>query len=81
VLVAPALGCAVEEDVYDGETVKAEDGKDDSSAVALFVDFEFDGELVTDASWNREQTIEDQLLYTIGQLNGDNSVGRLDRLP
>src|SRR5687767_832019 len=79
-LVLPALGCAVEADVYEGETVKSEDGKDDSSAVALFVDFEFDGELVIDSSWNREQTVEDQLLYTMGQLNGSNSVGRLDRV-
>lgn len=76
--LAPA--CAAEDDLYDGETVKSEDGKDDSSAIALFVDFTFDGELVTDSSWNHQRTIEDQLLYTIGQLNADNSVGRLDKL-
>ncbi len=82
-LAAAALAlpaCAVEDDVYDGETVKSEDGKDDSSSVALFVDFEFDGTVVTTSSWNKEQTVEDQLLYTIGQLNGKNSVGRLDRM-
>ncbi|MCB9561503.1 MAG: PPC domain-containing protein [Kofleriaceae bacterium] len=77
----PLVGCtAADDDLYDGETVKSEDGKDDSSAVALFVDFEFDGEMVTDYAWNKQQAIEDQLLYTIGQLNGANSVGRLDRL-
>jgi hypothetical protein len=35
---------------------------------------------VTDSSWDDKQTIEDQLLYTIGHLNADNSVGRLDDL-
>ena len=81
--LAPALllcACAVEADPYEGETVKSEDGKADSSAVALFVDFEWDGELVTDSAWNRERAIEDHLLYTMGQLNGSSSVGRLDRL-
>ncbi len=78
--LAPAA-CAVEgEDVYEGETVKDEDGKADSSAAALFVDFELDGEMVTDSAWDKNQAIEDQLLYSVGQLNGDNAVGRLDRL-
>lgn len=30
--------------------------------------------------WNEKQTIQDQLLYTMGHLNHDNSVGRLDNL-
>lgn len=55
-------------------------GKADSSAEAVFVDMEFDGELVTNFAFNARGIVEDQLLYTIGHLNGDNSVGRLDRL-
>ena len=51
---------------------------DFSSAQATLLEFEFDGELVTTDTWNLEQTIEDQLLYTIGQLNGSRAVGRLD---
>lgn len=51
-----------------------------SSNQATLLDFEFDSWLVTDFSWNDEQTIQDQLLYTIGHLNHDNSVGRLDAL-
>ena len=47
-IVPSAAACVAEDDLYDGETVKTEDGKDDSSAVALFVDFEFDGEVFTD---------------------------------
>jgi hypothetical protein len=51
-----------------------------SSNQATLLDFEFDAELSTDASWDDNQTIQDQLLYTIGHLNADNSVGRLDKL-
>jgi hypothetical protein len=53
-------------------------GKSDSSVLATVMDFEFDGELI--ASWDSRQLIQNQLLYTIGSLNGQNSVGRLDRL-
>lgn len=79
-LLALPLAACTEADPYEGEIVKDEDGKADTSAAALFVDFEFDGQLLTDSSWNAENTIEDQLLYTIGQLNGRNSVGRLDKV-
>ena len=79
-LLAMPLAACTDADPYDGEIVKDEDGKADTSAAALFVDFEFDGQLMTDSSWNAENTIEDQLLYTIGQLNGRNSVGRLDKV-
>ena len=47
---------------------------------AVQLDFEFDGELTTDSSWGQNQKIQDQFLYTIGHLNHDRSVGRLDRL-
>jgi hypothetical protein len=74
-----AVGC-VAADPFEGEGVKTEDGKDDASSVALFVDFTFDGEMLSDSSWNATKQVEDHLLYTIGQLNGANSVGRLDKL-
>lgn len=51
-----------------------------SSNQATLLDFDFDAELSTDSSWNDKQTIQDQLLYTIGHLNTDRSVGRLDNL-
>ncbi len=51
-----------------------------SSREAVQLDFEFDGALVTASSWNPRQTIQDQFLYTIGHLNADRAVGRLDRL-
>jgi len=77
--VASLGACVDEADLYDGETVKSEDGKTDSSAVAVFVDAEWDGTLVTDSSFNDLSTIQSQLFYTIGQLNGMNSVGRVDK--
>ena len=72
-------GCATDEDIYDGEEVKSEDGKTDTSALAVFVDFTFEGTLLTDSSWNDKQTVQDQLLYTVGMLNEYNSVGRVDK--
>jgi hypothetical protein len=51
---------------------------DFSSDQATLLDFEFQGELEADNVFDAKSTINDQLLYTIGQLNGSNSVGRLD---
>ena len=51
-----------------------------SSNLATLVDFEFDGELVTDSTWGVRDKIDDQFLYTIGHLNANRSVGRLDNL-
>lgn len=51
-----------------------------SSREATLLDFEFEGELTTTSSWSQRQQIEGQLLYTIGHLNWDDSVGRLDKL-
>ena len=37
--------------------VQASKSKSDASAVASFVDFEFDGELVTSSCWNAESVV------------------------
>ncbi|MBA2541308.1 MAG: PPC domain-containing protein [Deltaproteobacteria bacterium] len=66
-------------DLYEGESVKSDDDKSDSSFLATFLDAEWDGTLVTDFSFNDKAVIESQLLYTVGQLNGMNSVGRIDK--
>jgi hypothetical protein len=55
-------------------------GKADASVEAVVVDFEFDGQVVAGSSFGAAQKIEDQLLYMVGHLNGDNSVARLDKL-
>jgi len=52
--------------------------QDFTSRDATLMTFTFDGELVTTETFDLEQTINDQLLYTIGHLNGNKSVGRLD---
>ncbi len=51
-----------------------------SSDLATLLDFQFDGELIAPSNYNPERYVEDQLLYSIGQLNGNRSVGRLDAL-
>jgi hypothetical protein len=79
--ISTACGAPQEELLFDGEGVKSEDGKDDSSSLAVFLDFEWEGAYAVDSSpWNLRQSIQDHLLFTIGHLNGDNAVGRLDRL-
>lgn len=87
VVVAASLclfGCQGEEpatfEVEPAQQVKGMGGKTDSSALATVLDFEFDGTVVTDWAWDKERVIQDQLLYTIGHLNYNKSVGRLDRL-
>ncbi len=57
-----------------------DDTKADASAVAVFLNFEFDAELLTDHAWDQKGTIQDQLLYTMGQLNGETGVARLDKV-
>ena len=81
-LLLALAGCAPQAmpTAEDLPFTKVDPGKADSSAEAVFLDFTFDGELVTDRAWNVESQIEDQLLYTIGQLNGVRGVSRLDRI-
>lgn len=76
-----AAGCQPDTlDVAAEDMTKPGEGKWDSSVEALFVDMDFDGTLFATSSFNPQQTIQNQMLYTIGHLNGDRSVGRLDRL-
>jgi hypothetical protein len=77
-LAAPMAAC-LDEDPLDGEEIKSDDGKADSSALGVFMDAKFDGKLLTDSSWDDKQTVQDQLLYTVGQLNGYTAVGRVDK--
>ena len=82
-LFALAMGCNQAPQVYDfgaGEGEQYGNGKYDSSAVAVFLDFEFDAKLVTRSCFNPRSAIDEQLLYTVGQFNGQNSLGRLDQL-
>ncbi len=66
-------------DELDDQGIKT-DGKEDASADAVFLSFEFDGEIVVSYSWDAHKVIQDHLLYTIGHLNAEDSVGRLDKL-
>ncbi len=79
-LVGTVAGCTDDDTltVGPGDTTKAGDDKADSSVEAVIVDFEFDGQLFTDFSFSASQQIKNQLLFTMGQLNGSRSVARLD---
>jgi hypothetical protein len=77
-LSAVAAGCASEAEPTKDSAESSD--QDFSSRESVQLDFDFDGELTTDSSWNPKQSIQDQFLYTIGHLNFDRSVGRLDRL-
>ena len=78
-----SVGCMGAPDIYDPGSQSSggyQNSKADSSHIAVFLDFEFDAEGVVPRCFNGGSIMDDQLLYTVGQLNGDNSVGRLDRL-
>lgn len=79
-LLAP-VGCTDDmADLYDGEQEKSDDGKADTSALATFIDVEFEATFTTDYSFNTNQSVQDHALMTVGQLNHFNSVGRVDKL-
>ena len=61
------------------ETISTADEKN-ASAVATFHDFQWEGVVETSNCYRPDSAIDQQLLYTVGQLNGDNSVGRLDQV-
>lgn len=73
VALATLAGCAA-------DAGPSGEDADFSSNQATLLDFDFDGSLQTDFSFNDKQTIQDQLLYTVGHLNTNDSVGRLDNL-
>ncbi len=61
------------------DTAKSEN--EFSSPNSTLVTFEFDGQLDTDSTFGTGRNeIQSQMLYTIGHLNWDRSVGRLDNL-
>ncbi|NUP06425.1 MAG: hypothetical protein HOW73_10240 [Polyangiaceae bacterium] len=51
-----------------------------TSAAATLVTLDFDGELSAPWQSNTTKLIKTQLFYTVGQLNDQHSVGRLDRV-
>ena len=73
VLAVTVTGCQASEtsqDIDETTYAKGSVGKADASIEAVFVDFDFDGELVMESCFSARRRIEDQMLYTIGQLNG-----------
>lgn len=72
------VGCSSENASTDDDVDQDEGAY--TSASARLLDLDFDGEVVTSRGTAPEQAIKDQMLFTIGQLNGKTGVGRLDKL-
>ena len=68
-LIMTTFGCSTLDQLdADGQQKNA-------SAIASFHDFEWEGIVQSDNCYRPLSDIEQQLLYTVGQLNGHNSVG------
>jgi hypothetical protein len=84
VMMFLGVGCGPMDEPIGEDAERARlDGKADSSVEATILDFEWDGEVVAEGYSSyvgAESYIRDQLLFTIGHLNGNRSVGRLDKL-
>jgi hypothetical protein len=76
VVLAHSAACGNDPSVTEGDA-KSEDNF--TSNQASLLTFEFAGEVETDFGFGNGP-INDQLLYTIGQLNGSKAVGRLDKV-
>jgi hypothetical protein len=78
------LGCGEEPGggeigLEDGEPAAVELEQPFTSDVATLMDFAFSGELTSSSGTNSKGQIRAQLMYTVGQLNGQKSVARLDK--
>lgn len=71
----PLFACATAESTDEREIEQPF-----TSAVATLLDAEFSGELVTTSVANLRKQIKTQLLYSVGQLNAEPGVARLERL-
>ncbi len=68
------FGCSTLDEIEQPTDAK------NASALAEFYDFTWKGVVETDYCFRATSAIDQQLLYTVGQLNGHNSVGRLDQV-
>lgn len=79
-LLFAIAACGVVEDTRDGRVGAASARFE--SAEATLLDFEIDGQLTADTAdvSTLRPLIQAQLMYAVGQLNGERSVGRYERL-
>ena len=72
-----ATACGMPTETYDDLDARQQPFSSDQ---ATLLDFTFRAELTANFVWSAEQLVEEQLLYTVGHLNADDAVGRLDRI-
>src|SRR5438105_1141527 len=63
-----------------GSALTSADDQNFTSDVATLLVMEFDSQLVTSTSANPAGQVRAQLMYTVGHLNGEPGVARLDKL-
>jgi hypothetical protein len=77
------VGCiATAQDRAQDDDAPATNGVEEkfASEVATLLQFEFDGELTTTQASNTTGAIKAQMFFTVGHLNGEPGVSRLDKL-
>ncbi len=72
-----ALSCALAVGGCGDDNIDTAEN-DFTSAVATLLDFEFDGELLSKSALNPTDKVRAQLIYTVGHLNQERSVSRLN---
>ena len=78
-VLGSAMSCGRADDVSISAAKRGVD-QPFTSDVATLLDFEFDGELVTTSAANLKGQVRAQMMYTVGQLNGEGGVSHLDQL-
>src|SRR4051812_47725375 len=79
---ALSIGCIAATHEQGDEEASANNGVEEkfASEVATLLQFEFDGELTTTQATNVTGAIKAQMFFTVGHLNGEPGVSRLDKL-
>lgn len=77
---AQLVALAIVSAACGGPTLQAEDDQNFTSDRATLLTFDFDGQLLTSQAANPAGQVRAQLMYTVGHLNGESSVSRLDKL-
>jgi hypothetical protein len=81
-LGAVSIGCIATAQDREDDEAPVNNGVEEkfASDVATLLQFEFDGELTTTQATNRTGAIKAQMFFTVGHLNGEPGVSRLDKL-
>src|SRR5262249_32323022 len=83
IFAVTAVGCGGDLSGQIGDGVQRPDSELEqpfTSDVATLMDFDFNGQLTSSSGSNIRGQVRAQLMYTVGHLNGEPGVARLDKL-